>query len=156
MPLFFLFDTPWPSQTRSQSSSRLHPALATLGFHPQYWERATSSVAWGHFLPSFWLHQWFQTFYHSLPFPGCERFSLSHLKVNIIFFSRNFLHFFKISSFLYRFFFLALTGETFFVTQPWEPWILLLQRTFPVAPYIQSRIPYILLTLCFSLLFVLV
>ena len=105
LPLFFLFDTPWPSQTSSQSSSRSHPALATLGFHPQYWERATSSVAWGHFLPSFWLHQWFQTFYHSLPFPGCERFSLSQVKVDIIIFSRNFLHFFKIFSFLYGFFF---------------------------------------------------
>ena len=114
MPLFFLFDTPWPSQTSSQSSSRSHPALATLGFHPQYWERATSSVSWGHFLPSFWLHQWFQTFYHSLPFPGCERFSLSQVKVDIIIFSRNFLHFFKIFSFLYGFFFVS-TGETFFV-----------------------------------------
>ena len=114
MPLFFLFDTPWPSQTSSQSSSRSHPTLATLGFHPQYWERVTSSVAWGHFLPSFWLHQWFQTFYHSLPFPGCERFSLSLVKVDIIIFSRNFLHFFKIFSFLYGFFF-ASTGKTFFV-----------------------------------------
>ena len=115
MPLFFLFDTPWPSQTSSQSSSRSHPALATLGFHPQYWERATSSVAWGHFLPSFWLHQWFQTFYHSLPFPGCERFSLSQVKVDIIIFSRNFLHFFKIFFFLFTEFFFASTGETLFV-----------------------------------------
>ena len=110
----------------------------------------------GIFYPPFGFINGFKTFYHSLAFPGCERFLLSHLKVDIIFFSRNFLHFFKISSFLYRFFFLASTGETFFVTQPWEPWTLLLQRTFPVAPYIQSRIPYILLTLCFSLLFVLV
>ena len=115
MPLSFLFDTPWHSQTSSQSSSRSHPALATLGFHPQYWERVTSSVAWGHFLPSFWLHQWFQTFYHSLPFPGCERFSLSQVKVDIIIFSRNFLHFFKIFSFLSGFFFFASTDETFFV-----------------------------------------
>ena len=41
-------------------------------------------------------------------------------------------------------------------TQPWEPWTFLLQRTFPVAPYMQSWIPYLLLTLCFSLLFLLV
>ena len=156
LPLFFLFDTPWPSQTSSQSSSRSHPALATLGFHPQYWERATSSVAWGHFLPSFWLHQWFQTFYHSLPFPGCERFSLSQVKVDIIIFSRNFLHFFKIFSFLYGFFFLPQQVKLSLSTQPWEPWTFLLQRTFPVAPYMQSWIPYLLLTLCFSLLFLLV
>ena len=41
-------------------------------------------------------------------------------------------------------------------TQPWEPWTFLLQRTFPVAPYMQSWITYLLLTLCFSLLFLLV
>ena len=157
MPLFFLFDTPWPSQTSSQSCSRSHPALAALGFHPQYWECATSSVAWGHFLPSFWLHQWFQTFYHSLPFPGCKRFSLSQVKVDIIIFSRNFLHFFKIFSFLYGFFFfLPQQVKLSLSTQPWELWTFLLQRTFPVAPYIQSLIPYLLLTLCFSLLFSLV
>ena len=96
------------------------------------------------------------TFYHSLPFPGCKRFSLSQVKVDIIIFSRNFLHFFKIFSFLYGFFFLPQQVKLSLSTQPWEPWTFLLQRTFPVAPYMQSWITYLLLTLCFSLLFLLV
>ena len=58
-------DTPWPSQTSSQSSSCSHPALTALGVHPQYWERATSSVAWGAFFTLLWFHQWFQNI---LPF----------------------------------------------------------------------------------------
>ena len=71
-------------------------------------------------------------------------------------FFQEFSTFFLNFLFSLRIFFLPQQVKLSLSTQPWEPWTFLLQRTFPVAPYMQSWIPYLLLTLCFSLLFLLV
>ena len=72
------------------------------------------------------------------------------------YFFQEFSTFFLNFLFSLRIFFLPQQVKLSLSTQPWEPWTFLLQRTFPVAPYMQSWIPYLLLTLCFSLLFLLV
>ena len=72
------------------------------------------------------------------------------------YFFQEFSTFFLNFLFSLRIFFLPQQVKLSLSTQPWEPWTFLLQGTFPVAPYMQSRIPYLLLTLCFSLLFLLV
>ena len=53
------------SRTTSYEATSSMRKVPALGVHPQYWERATSSVAWGAFFTLLWFHQWFQNI---LPF----------------------------------------------------------------------------------------
>lgn len=88
-------------------------------------------------------------------FLAVKDFRWARWRLTSLFFPGIFYIFLKFSLFFTNFF-LPQQVKLSLSTQPWEPWTFLLQRTFPVAPYMQSWITYLLLTLCFSLLFLLV
>ena len=77
-------------------------------------------------------------------FLAVKDFRWARWRLTSLFFPGIFYIFLKFSLFFTDFFFLPQQVKLSLSTQPWEPWTFLLQRTFPVAPYMQSWIPYLI------------